>query len=205
MKEGIDLYYFIAYILKIFLRVFGKIDVYNIKTLPTNGPYVIACTHTGWVDVIYLGTILLPSKIHYMAKKQLFYNGILSWLLKKLNAFPVDRNNPGPSVLKIPKRLLSKGEIIGIFPSGTRTNEQIALKQGAITIAQHSNVPIIPVAYQGPDNLKELFLRKKPYLIFGEPIYITSKDKERRTHFTNILEQNLNELERKISKNKEVG
>ncbi|MGM0877808.1 MAG: lysophospholipid acyltransferase family protein [Bacillota bacterium] len=199
------MYYFIAYILKFFLRVFGKIDVYNIKALPANGPYVLACTHTGWVDVIYLGTILLPSKIHYMAKKQLFYNRILSWLLKKLNAFPVDRNNPGPSVLKIPKRLLSRGEIVGIFPSGTRSNEQIAMKQGAITIAQHSNVPIIPVAYQGPNNLKELLLRKKPYLIIGEPIYITSKDKEGRTYFTNFLEQKLNELEREISHNSEVG
>jgi 1-acyl-sn-glycerol-3-phosphate acyltransferase len=199
------LYYFIAYLLKIVLRVFGKIKVYNIKALPANGPYVIACTHTGWVDILYLGTILLPTKIHYMAKKQLFNNRIISWLLKKLNAFPVDRENPGPSVLKIPKRLLSKGAIVGIFPSGTRTNEQTALKQGAITIAQQSNVPIIPVAYQGPNNLKDLFLRKKPYLIFGEPFYITSKDKEGRTYFTNFLEQKLKKLERELSNNSDVS
>jgi 1-acyl-sn-glycerol-3-phosphate acyltransferase len=195
------LYYIIAYLLKIFLRIFGRIDVYNKQVLPSNGPYVIACTHTGWVDVIYLGTTLLPSRIHYMAKKQLFDNKLFSWLLKKLNAFPVDRENPGPSVLKIPNRLLSKGEIVGIFPSGTRTHEQIALKQGAITIAQRSNVPIVPVAYKGPNNLKELFSRKKPYLIFGEPIYITSKDKEERLYFTNFLEQTLTNLEKEISNN----
>jgi 1-acyl-sn-glycerol-3-phosphate acyltransferase len=195
------LYYIIAYLLKIFLRIFGRIDVYNKQVLPSNGPYVIACTHTGWVDVIYLGTTLLPSRIHYMAKKQLFDNTLFSWLLKKLNAFPVDRENPGPSVLKIPNRLLSKGEIVGIFPSGTRTHEQIALKQGAITIAQRSNVPIVPVAYKGPNNLKELFSRKKPYLIFGEPIYITSKDKEERLYFTNFLEQTLTNLEKEISNN----
>ncbi|PWW32493.1 1-acyl-sn-glycerol-3-phosphate acyltransferase [Cytobacillus oceanisediminis] len=195
------MYYIIAYLLKIFLRIFGRIDVYNKQVLPSNGPYVIACTHTGWVDVIYLGTTLLPSRIHYMAKKQLFDNKLFSWLLKKLNAFPVDRENPGPSVLKIPNRLLSKGEIVGIFPSGTRTHEQIALKQGAITIAQRSNVPIVPVAYKGPNNLKELFSRKKPYLIFGEPIYITSKDKEERLYFTNFLEQTLTNLEKEISNN----
>jgi 1-acyl-sn-glycerol-3-phosphate acyltransferase len=195
------LYYIIAYLLKIFLRIFGRIDVYNKQVLPSNGPYVIACTHTGWVDVIYLGTTLLPLRIHYMAKKQLFDNKLFSWLLKKLNAFPVDRENPGPSVLKIPNRLLSKGEIVGIFPSGTRTHEQIALKQGAITIAQRSNVPIVPVAYKGPNNLKELFSRKKPYLIFGEPIYITSKDKEERLYFTNFLEQTLTNLEKEISNN----
>ncbi|MGG0717234.1 1-acyl-sn-glycerol-3-phosphate acyltransferase [Robertmurraya massiliosenegalensis] len=192
------MYYFAANIIKIFLRMFGKISVYNKRALPTQGPYVIACTHTGWVDIFYLGITLLPSKIHYMAKKQLFEIKWLAWLLNKLNAFPVDRDNPGPSVLKIPNRLLSKGEIVGIFPSGTRTNEQIALKQGAITIAQRSEVPIIPVVYIGPNTLKELFARKKAYLIFGEAIHITSKDKEARAYYTGVLEQTLKQLEEEI-------
>jgi 1-acyl-sn-glycerol-3-phosphate acyltransferase len=130
-----------------------------------------------------------------MAKKQLFEKRMLGWLLKKLNAFPVDRDNPGPSVLKVPKRLLSNGEIVGIFPSGTRTNEQIALKQGAITIAQRSEVPIIPVVYNGPNNFKELFTRRKAHLIFGEPIYLISKEKDSRTYYTGVLEQKLAELE----------
>lgn len=57
-----------------------------------------------------------------------------------VNAFSVDRANPGPSVLKIPSRLLAQGEVVGIFPSGTRIEEQTALKQGAITIAMRSKV-----------------------------------------------------------------
>lgn len=198
MKGVITLYYFAANVIKVFLRMFGKITVYNKQVLPNQGPYVIACTHTGWVDIFYLGITLLPSNIHYMAKKQLFEIKGLAWLLKKLNAFPVDRDNPGPSVLKIPNRLLSKGEIVGIFPSGTRTKEQIALKQGAITIAQRSEVPIIPVVYMGPNNLKELFTQKKAFLIFGEPIHITSKDKEARTYYTGVLEQTLKQLEEEI-------
>ncbi|MDF1511476.1 lysophospholipid acyltransferase family protein [Robertmurraya sp. DFI.2.37] len=189
------MYYFVANIIKFFLRLRGKIAVYNKQYLPKQGPYVIACTHTGWVDIFYLGIALLPSKIHYMAKKQLFEKRMLGWLLKKLNAFPVDRDNPGPSVLKVPKRLLSNGEIVGIFPSGTRTNEQIALKQGAITIAQRSEVPIIPVVYNGPNNFKELFTRRKAHLIFGEPIYLISKEKDSRTYYTGVLEQKLAELE----------
>jgi 1-acyl-sn-glycerol-3-phosphate acyltransferase len=180
------------------LRIFGKTHVYHKELIPANGPFVVACTHTGWVDVLYLGVVLLPLKIHYMAKKQLFENRFVAWFLKKLNAFPVDRDHPGPSVLKIPFSLLSKGEIVGIFPSGTRTTEQTSLKQGAVTIAQRSNVPIIPAAYNGPNNLKELFARKKASLIFGEPIYITSKDKEGKKYCLGVLEQKLIELEKKL-------
>jgi len=193
LLEGKALYQFVAYFLKGILRVFGKVRVYNKENVPKEGAYVIACTHTGWVDVLYLGISLLPTKIHYMAKKQLFSNKLVGWFLQKLNAFPVDRDNPGPSVLKIPSRLLSQGEVVGIFPSGTRMEEQTALKQGAITIAQRSKVPIIPAAYVGPNSFKELFIKKKAYLIFGEPIYI-SPSKEERDHFTNLLEERMNVL-----------
>lgn len=191
------MYQFVAYFLKCILRLFGKLHVYDKHYVPKEGAYVIACTHTGWVDVFYLGISLLPTKIHYMAKKQLFDNRLIGWLLRKLNAFPVDRNNPGPSVLKIPSRLLAQGEVVGIFPSGTRVEEQTALKQGAITIAQRSKVPIIPAAYVGPNNFKELFTKRKAYLIFGEPIHITSS-KEQRDYFTNLLEERINTLVQKI-------
>jgi 1-acyl-sn-glycerol-3-phosphate acyltransferase len=190
-------YQFVGYFLKYIFRLFGKLHVYDQHHVPKEGAYVIACTHTGWVDVFYLGISLLPTKIHYMAKKQLFENRLIGWLLPKLNAFPVDRDNPGPSVLKIPSRLLAQGEVVGIFPSGTRIEEQTALKQGAITIAQRSKVPIIPAAYVGPNNLKELFTKRKAYLIFGEPIHLSSS-KEQRDYFTNLLEERIKTLVQKI-------
>ncbi|NRD76471.1 1-acyl-sn-glycerol-3-phosphate acyltransferase [Bacillus sp. BRMEA1] len=181
----------IALLFKLFFRIFGKAEVINKEVLPKRGPFVIACTHTGWVDVLCLGATLYPLKINYMAKKQLFDHKFTSWLMKKLNAFPVDRENPGPSVLKIPARLLSNGEIVGIFPSGTRATEQTALKQGVITIAQRAGVPIFPVTYIGPNNLRELISRKKTHLIFGEPIHINTNEKKERKYYLEILEQKL--------------
>ncbi|GGB52568.1 1-acylglycerol-3-phosphate O-acyltransferase [Virgibacillus dakarensis] len=166
------MYYFAAYVLKIVLSIFGRIKIYHKENLPQSGGYVIACTHTGWVDILWLGVSVLPTKIHYMAKKELFQAGLLNWLMRKLNAFPVDRENPGPSSIKIPRRLLAEGEVVGIFPSGTRTSDEVPLKRGAVTIASHSKVPIVPVAYVGPNNFKDLFKRKKPSIIFGEPIFL---------------------------------
>ncbi|WP_251548637.1 lysophospholipid acyltransferase family protein [Neobacillus muris] len=188
------MYQFIGVLVKGILRLFGKIKVENDHHLPLSGPYVIACTHTGWVDVLYLGVTMLPVQIHYMAKKELFQKKFMAWFLKKLNAFPVDRANPGPSVLKIPHRLLAKGEVVGIFPSGTRTTEETALKQGAITIAQRAKVPIIPAAYSGPNHFKDLLLRKKAKLVFGEPIMITEVSKEARDYYNQLLEERLNAL-----------
>jgi 1-acyl-sn-glycerol-3-phosphate acyltransferase len=190
-------YQFAGYFLKSILRIFGRLHVLDKQNVPKEGAYVIACTHTGWVDVLYLGISLLPIHVHYMAKKQLFDKRWIGWLLGKLNAFPVDRDKPGPSVLKIPSRLLTQGKVVGIFPSGTRIEEQTSLKQGAITIAQRSKVPIIPAAYVGPNNFRELFTKRKAYLIFGDPIHI-SASKEEREYYNQLLEERLRSLVQKI-------
>ena len=59
----------------------------------------MTCTHESYNEVIMLGMALLPNQIHYMAKK-LFSNKWGGKFLSSLNAFPVDRENPGPSTLK---------------------------------------------------------------------------------------------------------
>lgn len=164
------IYYFAAYLLKIILSIFRPVKVHQREKLPEDRGYIIACTHTGWVDILWLGISILPLKIHYMAKMELFQKPALKWLMEKLNAFPVNRENPGPSSIKIPRKLLKEGEIVGIFPSGTRTTEEVPLKKGAVTIATHSKAPIVPAAYVGPNNFSDLIKFKKPQLIFGDPI-----------------------------------
>ena len=96
----------------------SKARVYGEENLPKEGGFIIACTHTGYVDILNLGVAMYPREIHFMAKKQLFEMKGLGWLVKHLNAFPVDRDNPGPSVIKIPSQLLKEGKIVGIFPLG---------------------------------------------------------------------------------------
>ncbi|MFD2043279.1 lysophospholipid acyltransferase family protein [Ornithinibacillus salinisoli] len=173
------MYNFAANVLKIILSLFGRITVYQKENLPKSGGYVIACTHTGWVDILWLGIATLPTKIHYMAKKELFETGFLKWLMNSLHAFPVDRENPGPSTIKIPRRLLAEGKVVGIFPSGTRASEEVPLKKGAVTIAAHSKAPIIPAAYVGPNNFSDLFKRIKPKLIYGEPIFLRENESKK--------------------------
>ncbi|WP_188455911.1 lysophospholipid acyltransferase family protein [Virgibacillus oceani] len=194
------MYYFAAYVLKIFLSIFGRLKVYQKDNLPQSGGYVIACTHTGWVDILWLGISVLPIKIHYMAKKELFQRGSLKWLMQQLNAFPVDRENPGPSSIKIPRKLLSEEKVVGIFPSGTRTSEEVPLKRGAVTIAGYSKAPIVPVAYVGPNNFKDLLKRKKAKIIYGEPIHLPENisKKEGMEIMMDELNKELNHLQQML-------
>lgn len=183
------LYKIAFYIVRAFLSIFGRLKVFQKDKLPTNhNGYVVACTHTGWIDILWLGIALYPTRIHYMAKIELFKNRFLKWLMENLNAFPVDRENPGPSAIKIPRKLLKEGKVVGIFPSGTRSSEEVPLKRGAVTIASYGKAPIIPAAYVGPNDFKDLFKRVKPRIIFGDPIYLP-EDLPRREAMDQMMEQ----------------
>lgn len=166
---------------------------YGKENVPTEGGFVIACTHTGYVDIFNLAASIYPREIHFMGKKELFNSKALGWFLTKLNAFPVDRKNPGPSVIKIPRKLIKEGKIVGIFPSGTRTDESTNLKAGAVTIAQLSNAQIVPAAYIGPSGMKGVFKRQKAYLIFGKPFTVEA-GKEAREESVKYLEAELTRL-----------
>ncbi len=198
------MYKLVANIVKVILKLMGsKARVYGEENLPKEGGYIIACTHTGYVDILNLGVAMYPQEIHFMAKKQLFEMKGLGWLIEHLNAFPVDRDNPGPSVIKIPSQLLKEGKVVGIFPSGTRNSEGTDLKQGAITIAQLAKAQIVPAAYVGARNAGDVMKRGKGYLIYGKPFYVTGKGKEGREQFTQHLERELvaltEELENRIA------
>lgn len=200
-KGDQSMYTFSANFLKIILSLFGRLKVYQKENVPQSGGFVIACTHTGWVDILWLGISVLPTKVHYMAKKELFETGWLKWLMQKLNAFPVDRDNPGPSTIKIPRRLIAEDKVVGIFPSGTRTSEDVPLKRGAVTIAGHSKAPILPVAYSGPNNFKDLFKRLKPRIIYGTPIYLPDDlpKKEGMEVMMDELNNELHKLQEELS------
>ncbi|MEK3763896.1 lysophospholipid acyltransferase family protein [Solibacillus sp. FSL K6-4121] len=188
------MYKFIANVVYGILGVNGsKAKVYGKENIPKEGGFVIACTHNGYIDILNLGISMLPREVHFMAKKQLFDVKGLGWLIKRLNAFPVDRDNPGPSVIKIPRQLIKEGKVVGIFPSGTRSSENSELKAGAVTIAQLSKAEIVPAAYIGPKNAKGVFKRQKGYLIYGKPFTVEA-GKEGREKSVQFLEQELNRL-----------
>lgn len=188
------MYKFIANIVDGILGVNGsKAKVYGRENIPKEGGFVIACTHNGYIDILNLGISMLPREVHFMAKKQLFDMKGLGWLIKRLNAFPVDRDNPGPSVIKIPRQLIKEGKVVGIFPSGTRSSENSELKAGAVTIAQLAKAEIVPAAYIGPKNAKGVFKRQKGYLIYGKPFTVEA-GKEGREKSVQLLEEELNRL-----------
>lgn len=140
--------------------------------IPQNENYILVAPHRTWWEPLYLAVGGSPKKFSFMAKKELFKNPFLSFILKHANAFPVDREKPGPSAIKTPVKTLKNTDLsLVMFPSGTRHSSE--LKGGVALIAKMAKVKIVPAVYQGPLTLKDLFKRRRVTVRFGEPIDVS--------------------------------
>ncbi|MDR0899479.1 MAG: 1-acyl-sn-glycerol-3-phosphate acyltransferase [Lactobacillaceae bacterium] len=172
------MYTFIIYLVKFLIKIItGGIDVRNKQNLPQDDNYILAGPHRAWWDPVFYAVVSLPKRFIFMAKKENFKFKPFGWFISKLGAFPVDRENPGPSAIKIPvKELKSGNRSLIIFPSGSRHSSE--LLNGAALIARLSGKPIVPMVYQGPVVLKGLFKRHSAVINIGKPITVDRKDTE---------------------------
>jgi len=146
----------------------GRYDVVGRENLP-NKPYILVAPHRTWWEPIFFALVIAPRDATFMAKKELFKNPILRYILIHAHAFPVDRAHPGPSVIKTPVKALKKeGKVLIMFPSGTRYSED--LKGGAALIAKLSKAPLVPFVYQGPLTFGGLMKHKQITIGVGPEI-----------------------------------
>ena len=180
------IYKFCRFILNIFIRLFWSVKVKGVDIADYKTSFILAANHVSYLDPVILA-IAVPRPINFIAKKEVFDIPILSYIFKKIGAISVDRKSINPGAIKKSITLLNEGNILGIFPEGTRSldGELLELKIGIIKIALQTNVPIIPVGLSGtyeiyPPHAKfpNFFERHVICIYFGKPIFFDEKNKK---------------------------
>jgi 1-acyl-sn-glycerol-3-phosphate acyltransferase len=151
---------FIALIARPLARVFTGVDVAGREHLPTDGPAIIAANHSSHVDTLLMLAIF-PSrtvlKVRPAAAADYFLKTPLtSWFSRNIiGIVPVarDRVREGEDILAPAREALARGEIVVVFPEGTRgsnPDEMGRLKNGVARLAEaFPHAPVIPVWIQG--------------------------------------------------------
>ena len=127
--------------LKVLFERVGKPEVINRPDFSQFGwtGAIIACNHVGWADSLWMAYAVYPRQLRYMSKQELFSPSLSRWVLEHVGSIPIDRADPSPSSIKTAVDILQHGGVILIFPSGTRSDENIAFKRGAATVASRSS------------------------------------------------------------------
>ena len=91
------------------------------------------------------------NRLNYLARQSLFRFTLFRWLILSLDAIPMDREGIGLGGLKETLKRLKRGEMVLIFPEGTRTEDgEIGpLKPGFLSVAKRSGVPLLPMVVEG--------------------------------------------------------
>src|SRR5579863_1497807 len=124
--------------------------VYNHERVPQKGAVILAANHESFLDPPLVGSGL-KRDINYLARKSLFRVPGLGWILRTVNAVPVDRDGGGAAGLKAIMDRLHDGGAIILFPEGTRTRDgkfQPARSGIGLTVIK-SEAPVVPVRVFG--------------------------------------------------------
>jgi len=138
------------------LRATGK------EHIPREGGFVLSANHLSNLDPWPLGLPLFPHRqIRFMAKAELF-RWPLGPVIKAGGAFRVRRGLGDAEAIETAVQLAREGEVVAIFPEGTRRKKglkktrQARPHTGAVRVAMEAGVPLVPAALAGTDRLSRL-------------------------------------------------
>jgi 1-acyl-sn-glycerol-3-phosphate acyltransferase len=136
------------------LRLFFPTKITGAANVPEQGGAILVSNHVAVADSFFL-PLHIKRRVTFLAKAEYFTEkGIKGWFKKQfflaMGQVPVDRTgaNAAQDALDTGVRLLKKGDLLGIYPEGTRSPDGRLYKgkTGVARMALESGVVVIPVA-----------------------------------------------------------
>jgi 1-acyl-sn-glycerol-3-phosphate acyltransferase len=139
------------------LRILWRPWTEGVENAPTQGAAIIVSNHLSFSDSFFM-PLMVSRKVTFLAKSDYFTGRGIKGLFTKMffagaGQVPVDRSGGRASeaALLTALRILSQGNLLGIYPEGTRSGDGRLYRgrTGVARMALEAGVPVIPVAMIG--------------------------------------------------------
>ncbi len=183
MKYGTPFFYrFFVGVAKIIVFVLVRVEVTGKENLPRKGALIVVSNHLNNADPPVLASVL-PRRLVFMAKSEMFQWPILGLAARLGGAFPVHREEADLGALRKGTKALREGGALVMFPEGTRSPDAKMHKAhpGTALLALRSEAPILPVAFTGSEGIhikklpwEEVVRRRRPRIkvVIGQPFFL---------------------------------
>ncbi|KUN41907.1 lysophospholipid acyltransferase family protein [Streptomyces longwoodensis] len=176
-------YYLLKYVvLGPLLRLLFRPRIEGLEHVPETGAAIVAGNHLSFSDH-FLMPAVLKRRITFLAKAEYFTGpGVKGRLtaafFRSAGQIPVDRSGKeaGQAAIREGLGVLGKGELLGIYPEGTRSHDGRLYKGkvGVAVMALRAGVPVVPCAMIGTFEAQppgRVVPHLRPVAIrFGEPL-----------------------------------
>ncbi|MDH6544703.1 lysophospholipid acyltransferase family protein [Streptomyces lavendulae] len=139
------------------LRMLFRPRIEGLENIPPEGAAIVAGNHLSFSDH-FLMPAILKRRITFLAKAEYFTGPGLKGRLtaaffRSAGQIPVDRSgkDAGQAALREGLGVLARGELLGIYPEGTRSHDGRLYKGkvGVAAMALGAGVPVVPCAMVG--------------------------------------------------------
>lgn len=192
----------------------AKIDIVDGHKLPAEGAFVLTPNHYSNIDPVVVGRVMwaLGRVPRFLAKASLFRVPVFGKMMHAMGHVPVERagrthdNDP----LAAGRLLAASGGGVIVYPEGTLTRDPdlwpMKGKSGAIRLALAADVPLIPMAHWGTQQLMgryssrlHAFPRKRITVVIGDPVDLSRfrgrpLDQASVTEATAVVMQSITDL-----------
>ncbi len=140
----------VRFFFRFFFMILFRFRSIGRTNYPVEGGGLVCSNHQSHFDPLIVG-ITCNRRLNFLARRTLYESKILSPLMEFLDGIPLDRDGSGIGGLKEMIRRLKRGELVALFPEGTRTSdgEVAKLKSGFTMVARRCKSVIIPVGMDG--------------------------------------------------------
>jgi len=198
------LYRLVYIILLATFKILFRYKIEGRHNIPKQGPVILAANHMSYLDPIMVAFAAGARPVNFMAKAELLKIPVFGGILKGLNTFPVKRGFADKGAISYALKVLSNGEVLLIFPEGTRYRDGKLGKAlpGFAVLALKTGTPVVPLGIIGTDKVlpdgNRLPRPKKLRVNIGEPIYVNkvaaSERKEKEAELTAKIMKEINDL-----------
>lgn len=131
-------------------KVWFRHSATGAENIPEAGPVVLACNHASHMDPLLLGT-MVPRRCWYLARVSLGRIPLLGSWMRAVGIVFIDRKSPGRRSVESLISLLDAGEVVGMFPEGTRTRDGRIqrFERGLLLLLKKSQARVVPVGLRG--------------------------------------------------------
>jgi 1-acyl-sn-glycerol-3-phosphate acyltransferase len=194
-------YHIVRAIINALFGLIARREYVGLENIP-EPPYILVSNHLSVFDAPLLLAVC-PHTVRAFAAAKHKRNPVYAPLLVMMGSIFVQRGEVDRQALKGALDVLKRGEVLGLAPEGTRARGTYALqrgKTGTAYLATRADVPIVPVALSGTEQIKHNLPRlRRAHVraVVGEPFRLPESGRVRGPkldEYTDLIMRRLAEL-----------
>ena len=172
-------YFFLRKALKPVIKGIWVKKVSGLENIPKAGSAILALNHQSFFDFLTF-SVVANRNVHFLAAEKFFKSFFWKPIMLLTGQIKVDRQTSDKSgVHTAVAEHLKRGQLIAIFPEGTRSHLEFEMLKAYTGIARYAlehHVPIIPVGIKGAEKVHSkstpnLSFKKVVEIHIGEPLH----------------------------------